>query len=108
MAIVYKAYDMHLNRNVAIKVVLPHYQQTGEFLQRFEREAKALAQLTHPNIVGVIDYGEYKGMPYLVMEYVSSGNLKQLTGAPMPVKQAVRLVLPLARALEGQRRLLDW
>ncbi len=80
MATVYKAYDTRLERDVAVKVL-----RTEQFppialeriLKRFEREAKALAKLTHPNIVAVIDYGEQQGAPYLVMPYLPGGTLKQ-------------------------------
>lgn len=100
MAVVYKAYDTRLERNVAIKVILPGKEHSEKFIKRFEREAKALAGLSHPNIVGVIDYGEYEGLPYLVMEYIPSGTLKQkLTGKPMPWREAAKILLPIARAL---------
>ncbi len=101
MAMVYKAFDTRLERNVAVKIILPSRQQNEKFLKRFEREARALAQLTHPNIVGVIDYGEHDGLPYLVMEYISGGTLKQkLTGKPVPWQEAARVLAPVARALE--------
>ena len=100
MATVYKAFDTRLERNVAIKVILPGKQHSEKFLKRFEREAKALAGLSHPNIVGVIDYGEQDGMPYLVMEYIPGGTLKhKLTGNPMPWQEAAKLLIPIARAL---------
>jgi serine/threonine protein kinase len=102
MATVYKAYDTRLDRFVAIKVI-----RTDQFgptsldtvMKRFEREAKALAKLSHPNIVHVHDYGEHEGAPYLVMEYLPSGTLKQRPGAPMPWQQALHLLLPIAQAL---------
>ncbi len=102
MATVYKAYDTRLERDVAVKVL-----RTDQFapatleriLKRFEREARALAKLTHPNIVGVIDYGEHEGAPYLVMEYLPGGTLKQRLGKPMPWQDALRLLLPIADAL---------
>jgi serine/threonine protein kinase len=100
MAVVYKAYDTRLERNVAIKVILPQKQHTEKFIKRFEREAKALAQLSHPNIVKVIDYGEHEQMPYLVMEYIPGGTLKQkLSGKSMPWREAVKTLVPIARAL---------
>jgi len=103
MANVYKAHDTRLERDVAIKII-----RTGAFgetmldnvLKRFEREAKALAKFSHPHIVKVMDYGEYEGSPYLVMEYLPGGTLKQRVGKPVPWKEAVRLVLPIAQALE--------
>jgi len=100
MAVVYKAFDTRLERNVAIKVILPSKEQSEKFLKRFEREAKALAQLSHPNIVKVIDYGEHEGLPYLVMEYLHGGTLKKkLAGRPMPWQEATRILVPIARAL---------
>ena len=99
MAVVYKAYDSHLDRAVAIKVILPGFEQSEKFLKRFEREAQALARLVHPNIVRVLDYGQHNGLPYLVMEYLSGGTLKQKTGQPVPWQKAARLLEPIARAL---------
>ena len=103
MAVVYKAFDTHLERDVAIKLI-----RTEEFgvaviermLKRFEREAKTLAKLTHPNIVGIIDYGEYDDAPYLVMPYLQGGTLKQFLGKPMPHTDAARLLIPITRALQ--------
>ena len=102
MATVYKAYDTHLERDVAIKIIrrkaFPE-EQLDHILKRFEREAKALARLTHPNIVPVIDYGEYEGAPYLVMIYLPGGTIHQPLGTPMRWQQAVHLLLPIAEAL---------
>ncbi len=102
MATVFRADDTRLERDVAIKVIRkdnfsPNALQ--EVLKRFEREAKALASLSHSHIVKVFDYGEYDGAPYLVMEFVPAGTLKEHTGSPMPWSQAARLLLPIARAL---------
>jgi len=65
-------------------------EQLERILKRFEREGKALARLSHPNIVGVIDYGEFEGSPYLVMEYLPGGTLKQRLGSPIPWQEAAR------------------
>ncbi|MBI9043952.1 MAG: serine/threonine protein kinase [Anaerolineaceae bacterium] len=99
MAAVYKAFDTHLERNIAIKVILPGHQHADQFLKRFDREAKTLAKLNHPNIVSILDYGDYQGMPYLVMEYISGGTLKERMGQPLHYKDAIQLVLPIAEAL---------
>jgi eukaryotic-like serine/threonine-protein kinase len=103
MATVYQAYDTRLERDVAIKIIrrgaFPP-EQLERILKRFEREAKALARLTHPNIVNVIDYGEYESAPYLVMTYLPGGTLKQKLGKPIPWQEAVRILLPIAGALE--------
>ena len=103
MATVYKAYDTRLERDVAIKVIRRdafHPDEIGVLLKRFEREAKSLGRLSHPNIVGVIDFGEFEGAPYLVMEYLSGGTLKDRLGKPYPWREAVRMILPIAQALE--------
>ena len=100
MATVYKAYDTRLERHVAVKVILPQKLHADKFVKRFDREAKALAQLSHPNIVKVIDYGDHEGQPYLVMEYIPGGTLKQkLAGGSIPWKQAIQILIPIARAL---------
>jgi len=101
MATVYKAFDARLERNVALKIIRADMgDDGGDMLKRFEREAKALAQLTHPNIVHIDDYGEQGGMPYVVMDYLPGGTLKQKLGRPMPYDEAARLLAPIARALE--------
>jgi serine/threonine-protein kinase len=102
MATIYKAYDTRLERDVAVKVIRKGAfpaEQLERILKRFEREAKALARLTHPNIVPVIDYGEHEGSPYLVMPYLPGGTLKARLGQPMPWEEALRLLLPVADAL---------
>jgi serine/threonine protein kinase len=105
MATVYKAFDTRLECDVAVKVISTRKfapDAAERALKRFEREAKALARLTHPNIVGVSDYGEYEGSPYLVMEFLPGGNLKQYLHerGRIPWQDAARLLLPVARALE--------
>lgn len=103
MAIVFKAFDTRLETEVAIKFIRTEkltLETIGKSLKRFEREAKALAQLTHPNIVRVIDYGEYEGKPYLVMPYLKGGTLKQSMGKPFPYRQAANLLVPIAHALD--------
>jgi eukaryotic-like serine/threonine-protein kinase len=103
MATVYKAYDTRLERDVAVKVIRVDQFAPAvleRILKRFEREAKALARLTHPNIVHVNDYGEQDGIPYLVMDYLPGGTLKQQLGRPMPWRAAMKLLLPVAEALD--------
>lgn len=106
MAVVYKAKDTRLDRPVAIKLIQTDAFATkalGSIRERFEREAKALARLDHPNIVKVYDYGEYKGAPYLVMDYLDGATLKELK-KPVRVDTAVRLLTPIADALEYVHR----
>ena len=100
MAQVYKAYDHRLERYVAVKVILPSQEQSEMFLKRFEREAKSLAGLSHSNIVRVLDYGEQDGMPYLIMEYISGGTLKQRMGRVYPYDEAAHTLFPIAQALD--------
>jgi eukaryotic-like serine/threonine-protein kinase len=102
MATVYRAVDTRLDRDVAIKFIRrdeigPAYLE--QMLKRFEREAKSLARLSHPNIVKIHDYGDHEGAPYLVMEYLPGGTLKQRLGRAMPPVEAARLLIPIARAL---------
>jgi len=103
MATVYKAYDTNLDREVAIKIIRREAfppEQSDQLLKRFDREAKALAKLVHPNIVAVIDYGSQDNNPYLVMVYMPGGTLKQKLGKPIPWPEAVHLLLPVAHALQ--------
>jgi serine/threonine protein kinase/WD40 repeat protein len=103
MATVYKAFDTRLERDVAIKIIridaFPQ-NQIEHILQRFDREAKALARLSHLHIIKVIDYGEHNGAPFLVMEYLPGGTLKEKLNHPIPWKDAVQTLLPIAQALE--------
>jgi serine/threonine protein kinase len=101
MAYVYKALDTRLDRFVAVKVIIltPDEDMT-KFFKRFEREAKALAKLSHPHIVKIHDYGEDKGTPFLVMEYLEGGTLKAKMGKPTPFTEAARLLIPIAQALD--------
>ena len=102
MATVYKAYDTRLERNVAVKVLRTDQfipAQLQMVLQRFEREAKSLAKLSNPNIVNILDFGEHDGMPFLVMEYLPGGTLKKKLGQPLPWREALRILLPVAHGL---------
>jgi serine/threonine protein kinase len=101
MSSVYRARDRLLERHVALKVLHHHFAEDDEYVERFRREARAVAQLTHPNIVTVIDRGEADGSQYIVFEYVEGENLKQLLerSGPLPVQDALELALGIARAL---------
>jgi len=102
MASVYKAFDTTLERHVAIKIIRSDIEtdNQGEFLKRFQREAKSLAQLDHPYILKVLDYGDQEGLPYLVMPFLEGGTLKEKMGKPMPYGECAVLLAPIARALE--------
>jgi basic membrane protein A len=78
MAAVYKAYQPSMERFVAVKVLPRHMASSEEFVSRFRREARLLAQLQHPHILPVFDYGEADGYPYIVMPFVQSGTLAEL------------------------------
>jgi len=100
MAAVFKAHDSRLDRDVAIKIIRTDTYDTKEFFARFEREAKALAKLQHPNIVNVIDYGDHEGIPFLVMDFIPGGTLKDRIGQPTSFKDAALILAPISRALE--------
>jgi Tol biopolymer transport system component/tRNA A-37 threonylcarbamoyl transferase component Bud32 len=104
MAKVYKAYDPVLHRDVAIKVIQPFQREKEVFLPRFDQEAKLAASLTQTNIVSVFDYGVEGDLPYLVMEYIPGGTLKdqleKRVDELVPWDAAVRQLLPIVRALE--------
>ena len=99
MAAVYKAYDIRLDREVAIKV-LPQISQTDEYIARFQREAKAMARLFHPNIVSVHDFGQQDGNLYLVMDFIRGGTLESILSVqPIPYLEAINFLLPVVNAL---------
>ena len=77
MGAVYKGRQLSLDRDVAIKVLPKELGGDAEFRESFLTEAKAMAKLNHPNLLGVFDYGDVGGMPYIVMEYVQGGSLHQ-------------------------------
>ena len=108
MAIVYKAFDTRLEREVAVKVIRMGRlapDLADKTRKRFDREAKALARLNHPSIVPVIDFGEYENVPYLVMPYLSGGTLKEcIKRGHIPWQKTVKLLAPIARALEYAHR----
>lgn len=100
MAAVYKAYQPSMERYVAVKVLPRHMATSEEFLSRFRREARILAQLQHPNILPVFDYGESEDYPYIVMPFVPSGTLAQLMkGRRLPLPQVRRIISQVGEAL---------
>ena len=103
MASVFKARQPALERFVAIKVLMPQ-QATAEFNERFEREAKAVAQLNHPNILPVIDFGQDGDISYIVMKYVSSGTLTDRLKRPIDLKTTAHLTTQIAAALDHAHR----
>ena len=91
MALVYQAYDTALDRQVAVKVLRDEYVDQPDFIRQFQREAKAVAKLSHQNIVNIYDFGTSDGLMYLVMEYVDGCTLKELITkhGPLPIQQIV-------------------
>jgi serine/threonine-protein kinase len=101
MSSVYRAHDRLLERDVALKVLHEQFTADTDYVERFRREARSVAQLSHPNIVTVIDRGEQDGRQFIVFEYVRGENLKALVEREGPLREedAVRLTLQIARAL---------
>jgi eukaryotic-like serine/threonine-protein kinase len=101
MSTVYRATDQTLQRPVAIKLMHREIASDSDQLERFRREARAVAQLSHPHIVGVIDYGEDDSRPYIVFEYVEGETLKERIrrNGRLPITEAVAYAIEIARAL---------
>jgi eukaryotic-like serine/threonine-protein kinase len=101
MSTVFRAHDRQLERRVAIKILHQHYAEDPEYLERFRREARAVARLSHPNIVTVIDRGDDGGRQYIVFEHVEGENLKELVvrSGRLPVRRALELALDVADGL---------
>ena len=106
MANVYLAEDEDLGRRVAIKILNDRYANDESFIERFRREAKSAAGLTHPNIVSIYDRGEAEGTYYIAMEVIEGRSLKELilTRGAVPVHQAVEYARQLLEALRFAHR----
>ena len=93
MANVYLAEDEELGRRVAIKILNDRHAGDDQFVERFRREAKNAASLSHPNIVSIYDRGEAEGTYYIAMEYLDGRSLKELIVArgPAPIRSRSRL-----------------
>jgi eukaryotic-like serine/threonine-protein kinase len=101
MSSVYRAYDTVLERRVAIKILHEHFSRDPEYVERFRREARAIARLSHANVVTVIDRGEWEGRQFIVFEHVAGENLKAVIAreGPLPVERALDLACQIAHAL---------
>jgi eukaryotic-like serine/threonine-protein kinase len=101
MSSVYKAHDRLLDRYVALKILHEYFGSDDEYVERFRREARSVAQLSHPNIVTVIDRGESDGRQYIVFEFIDGESLKEIVDrtGPLPVDDALALGVGVARAL---------
>ena len=100
MSSVFRAHDRLLDRKVALKVLHQHYSEDEEYIERFRREARAVAALSHPNIVTVIDRGEHDGRQFIVFEYIDGENLKALIQRRGPA--------PVTTALDTRVAFLPW
>src|ERR1051326_7856166 len=100
MGDVYRARDTTLQREVAIKVLPGAFSRDADRLRRFEREARAAASLSDPNIVAIHDAGVHDGLPFIVMELLEGTTLRErMNGRPLPARQAVEYAMQLARGL---------
>ena len=100
MGVIFKARQSRLDRMVALKILPPGLARQPGFAERFTREARALARLSHPNIVAVYDFGERGTLPYLMMEFVHGVNLRQAMRAGVTPEQALGLVPRICEALQ--------
>ncbi len=101
MAIVLKGFEPSLNRFVAIKVLAPHLASSGIARRRFSREARAAASVLHPNVIAIHSVSEHRGVPYLVMPYVSGGSLQDRLDdrGALDVESVVRIGMQIAAGL---------
>src|SRR5262245_13590868 len=107
MGEVYKARDTRLDRTVAIKVLPADLASDPERTARFEREAKAIAALDHPNICALHDVGEQDGVHYLVMQHLDGETLAARlarTRTPLPIGEALKIATEIADALDKAHR----
>jgi eukaryotic-like serine/threonine-protein kinase len=105
MGEVYRARDTRLGREVAVKVLPTHLSSSEEMRQRFEREAKAISQLSHPHICALYDVGSHDGTEYLVMEYLEGETLAiSVAKGPLPLEQTLRYGMEIADALDKAHR----
>jgi len=105
MGEVYRARDTRLDRTVAIKILPEHLSSNPEAKQRFEREARAISSLNHPNICTLYDVGHQDGIDYLVMEYLEGETLaERLAKGPLPPEQVVKCGIEICEGLEKAHR----
>jgi len=101
MGEVYRAKDTRLDRTVAVKVLPAHLSSSEEVRQRFEREAKTISSLAHPNICSLYDVGNQDGIEFLVMEFLEGETLtERLARGPLPAEQVLRYGIEIAAALD--------
>ncbi len=105
MGEVYRATDLRLGRDVAIKILTAHLASSSDARRRFEREAKTISGLNHPNICTLYDVGHQDGLDFIVMEYLEGESLSdRLSRGPLPLEQALKYGAQIARGLEKAHR----
>jgi serine/threonine protein kinase len=105
MGEVFRARDTRLDRTVAVKILPPRLSQLANFKQRFEREARAISSLSHPNICTLYDVGHEKGTDYIVMEFLEGETLAQrLSRGPLPAEDFFAAAIQIADALDNAHR----
>src|SRR5947199_744626 len=105
MGEVYRALDTRLQRIVAIKILPSHLSENPEAKQRFDREARTISSLNHPNICSLYDVGHQDGIDYLVMEYLEGESLAdRLRKGPLPVDQVLKYGIEICEGLERAHR----
>ena len=103
MAVVYRAYDTRLERQVAVKVLAPELAANDAFRQRFIRESRTAAAVDHPNIIPIFDAGEARGVLFIAMRYVPGGDAGSLLRreGPLPPARVAAIISPVASALDA-------
>src|SRR5882762_5191897 len=105
MGEVYRARDTRLNRTVAVKVLPDHLSSNPQLRERFEREAHAIASLSHPHICPLYDVGQQNGIDYLVIEYLEGETLAhRLRKGPLPLEQVLQYAIEITDALDTAHR----
>src|SRR5262245_15042217 len=105
MGEVYRARDTRLDRSVAVKLLSAHLSSSPELRQRFEREARSVSGLNHPNICTLHDVGEQDGIHFLVMEFLQGETLaSRLQRGPLPLAEALSVAIQIADALDRAHR----
>jgi serine/threonine protein kinase len=105
MGEVYRAKDTRLERSVAVKILPAHFSSKADLRERFEREARAVSSLNHPNICTLHDVGHQEGVDYLVMELIDGESLtSRIAKGPLPTDQALRIASEIASALDRAHR----
>ena len=102
MGVVYKATQLNLGRTVAVKILAEDLSNDATFVRRFMLEARAAAQLSHPNVVHINDVGQYHGIYYFVMEFIDGDNLREVlqTEEKLPARRALEIARQVCEALQ--------